>query len=418
LGSAVNKICRIEDSKNKAEKFKINESAIDIIKNINGVNSFNDISDALSQEYDMDQDEILNIVLDFVKDNPAFTINDKPLDKPYLPIFGSTEYQIPSMFSIELTNYCNYSCRHCYNNSNPKNNSFIDVDELINFLSFIKQFKPCIELTGGEPLSHPEIKKILDYTCKNFPNVNLITNGSLAGDHINLLSKYNNLVALISLYSYREEYMDWFTNTKGYYNIVMDNIKKLVSNGTHCVGTMLITPANVDDIYPTVKMIKELCVDSFRSGVILPVGRAKNQDLDFTADNIDEFNKETIRIDKDFGDFMRKIPEGLLAEHENRINCGLGVNSMSIAYNGDIKLCLMMPDFNKYTLGNVLSENDYEGLFRKISKLGLQHLKEPKKDICGDCVKSDYCEGCIARALHIYDEVDDCVWYRKIFKSL
>jgi MoaA/NifB/PqqE/SkfB family radical SAM enzyme len=107
------------------------------------------------------------------------------------------------LFSIELTNHCNYSCRHCYNDSKPENNEFIDTNELIGFLNYIEEFDPIIELTGGEPLSHPDIRKIIDYCCKNFETVNIITNGSMTKKHDDFISKYNNLTLLISLYSYK-----------------------------------------------------------------------------------------------------------------------------------------------------------------------------------------------------------------------
>jgi MoaA/NifB/PqqE/SkfB family radical SAM enzyme len=336
-------------------QYEVNESAVDIIKECNGMNSFNDIVINLTSSYDKGYDEIKEIVFDFIKDNIIFKINDRQLRSPYLPIKGSNDLQIPTMFSIELTNYCNYSCEHCYNNSKPGNNEFIDSDNLIEFLSYIKEFDPVIELTGGEPLSHQNIEKIIDYCCQNFEIVNVITNGSLAKKHIKFLSKYNNLTLLISLYSYKSEYMDWFTNTKGYFDNVMNNIKEPVKKGVRVLVTLLITPTNVEDMYPTVKMIKSTGVESLRVGIIMPIGRAKNKDLDFTTKNISEFDDELEKVNEDFSDFILKIPEYLLDNPIDRINCGVTIDSISIKYDGNVKLCPITPD--KCNIGNILNES-------------------------------------------------------------
>jgi radical SAM protein with 4Fe4S-binding SPASM domain len=414
LGLHVNTVSSSADSKKKGENLEINQDSLDIIKNVDGRNSFRDIATILSKTYDMSVDEINKIVEDFIVDNPIFKINDKPLNESYLPVKGSSDLQVPSLFSIELTNYCNYKCRHCYNDSNPDKNEFINVDGLISFLEFVKDFDPTIELTGGEPFSHPEIRKIIDYCCNNFSHISVITNGSLVKNHINFLSKYSNLSLLISLYSYREEYMDWFTNTTGYFNLVLDNMRKLVSESVPVCGTMLITPDNVKDIYPTVKMIKDLGADSFRTGIIMPVGRAKGQGLDFTVDNIDEFNIEAEKTDKVFGDFMRKIPEYLLDDPSDRINCGAGVNLISIKYNGKVRLCTMIPDFDKFDLGDIFNDDPWL-LFKRIGGCDYHTVQEPKKIICGDCDLLTFCEGCIARGLYAHEE-NDCVWYETVFK--
>ncbi|MDR2544690.1 MAG: radical SAM protein [Methanobrevibacter sp.] len=414
-GANISYIRSLRTSTKNSSKYRINESSVDIIKECNGINSFKEVINNLTLIYNLDYNEIKKIVFSFIEDNPIFKISDIKLKSPYIPIKGSCDLQIPMMFSIELTNYCNYSCEHCYNNSKPENNEFIDSNKLIEFLSYIKEFDPVIELTGGEPLSHPDIEKIIDYCCKNFETVNVITNGSLVKKHVEFLSRYSDLVLSISLYSYKSEYMDWFTNTKGYFDIVISNIKELVKKGIHVVGTLLVTPANVKDLYPTVKMIKTIGADSFRTGIIMPIGRAKNKDLDFTLENIDEFNVETEKVDKDFSDFMVKIPEYLLEKRLDRINCGITIDSISIKYNGDVRICAMIPD--NFNIGNILNGSP-ESFFRKLAKYPYYKIPEPKKEICGDCEHITFCEGCIARGLCAQEDKAECIWYNNIFKPM
>jgi len=396
-------------------EYEINESSVDIIKECNGMNTFEEIISNLALTYDRGYAEIKDIIFDFIEDNPIFEINEKPLKIPFSPIKGSADLQIPLMFSIELTNYCNYFCKHCYNNSGPKNNEFINMDGLIEFLDYLKDFNPVIELTGGEPFAHPNIQEIIDYCCRNFGFVKIFTNGSLVKKHIEFLSKYDNLVLLISVYSYKVEYMNQFTKTKGYFDIVMNNIEKLVKNGVSVGGDLITTPVNLKDMYLTVKIMKDKGVDFVRMGVIMPIGRAKNKNLDFTSENIDEFNKEFERIAEDFAGFIEKNPEYLLEDMNDKANCGITTNVLSIKYNGEVIFCPVVPeDFN---IGNVFKESP-ESFFKKIAKCNYYQVPAPKKEFCGDCKEIIFCKGCISRGLHAQKENHDCIWYEKIFKPL
>jgi radical SAM protein with 4Fe4S-binding SPASM domain len=162
-------------------------------------------------------------------------------------------------------------------------------------------------------------------------------------------------------------------------------------------------------------MIKTIGADSFRTDIIMPIGRAKNKDLDFTLENIDEFNVETEKVDKDFSDFMVKIPEYLLEKRLDRINCGITIDSISIKYNGDVRLCSMIPD--NFNIGNILNDSP-KSFFKKLAKYPYYKISEPKKEICGDCEHMTFCEGCIARGLRAQEDKAECIWYNNIFKPM
>jgi len=391
-------------------EYEVNDSSLDITKLCNGLNSFKDIVNNLSKTYDTDYDKIGKIVFDFIDSNSFFQINDFPLESPYMPIKGSADLQIPTTFTIELTNYCNYSCIHCYNGSNPDKEGFINTDDLINFLEYIKEFDPNLELTGGEPFAHPDIKKIIDYSCKNFESVAVLTNGSLTQEYSDFLAQYDNLTLLVSLYSYRPEYMDWFTNTENWFDIVINNIKELVKKGVYVSITLLMTPANLKDLHSSVKMIKSLGVENVRIGIIMPIGRAKNKDLHFTKGIFDKFDEEVEKVNKDFPGFIYRNP----VNKQERINCGVAADLISINYDGNVKFCNITPD--NFTIGNVLTSP--ESFFKKLAKYPYYELPEPKKEICQDCHKLNFCNKCIARGLHAKNDNNECTWYNNIFKPI
>lgn len=83
---------------------------------------------------------------------------------------------------IEITSKCNLSCTHCYNKSSIAGNGMM-YDE---FKSIIDQsnFVNTICISGGEPLLHPDIYKILEYVSRNSKaQIRIITNGLLIDEN-------------------------------------------------------------------------------------------------------------------------------------------------------------------------------------------------------------------------------------------
>lgn len=99
---------------------------------------------------------------------------------------------------------CNLSCRGCVNYSNhleahklPWNTNW---HEEINTL--VKRFHVgFVEIIGGEPLQHPDIKNILIHACEKIDQVQLTTNGLLLAENMwlkELLDTHDNFKILVS----------------------------------------------------------------------------------------------------------------------------------------------------------------------------------------------------------------------------
>ncbi|MBU0957487.1 MAG: radical SAM protein, partial [Nanoarchaeota archaeon] len=78
---------------------------------------------------------------------------------------------------LALTFVCNFKCAGCYaEDLKTKKPTMLSKDQAVGF---IKKYKPMhVNLTGGEPLIHPEIYNIIKEMPKSVV-VSLVTNGSL-----------------------------------------------------------------------------------------------------------------------------------------------------------------------------------------------------------------------------------------------
>jgi len=76
--------------------------------------------------------------------------------------------------TIEITNKCPHMCLYCSSNATP-NGKHLDKDVIINFLRRIDNIER-INISGGEPLSHPNFYEILMYCYSITNNVWIYSN--------------------------------------------------------------------------------------------------------------------------------------------------------------------------------------------------------------------------------------------------
>lgn len=77
--------------------------------------------------------------------------------------------------TIEITDYCPNQCAYCSSNAGPDQSTFLPYDWLVtNFANSSKTWDR-INISGGEPLAHPDFWKILQL-CKKYvtPRMGLV----------------------------------------------------------------------------------------------------------------------------------------------------------------------------------------------------------------------------------------------------
>ncbi|MEF8835269.1 MAG: GTP 3',8-cyclase MoaA [Candidatus Thermoplasmatota archaeon] len=86
---------------------------------------------------------------------------------------------------VSLTQDCNLRCFYCHNEGEEERKQHTrlklnEVKRLLETASEIGMYK--VKFSGGEPLLHPEIEKIIDYSSNLMEDVSLTTNGVLLRD--------------------------------------------------------------------------------------------------------------------------------------------------------------------------------------------------------------------------------------------
>ena len=393
----------------------INADAAKILNKCDGKHSLEDIAKELGFQYKEDYYSILTIIKSYLKESKLFVeLLDKKTDFNFQST-GNWDIQTPTHASIELTYNCNFSCKHCYINSNPNNNEFWETTELLKLLSDLKSLGILIvELTGGEPLAHPDFIQIIERCLQLFPVVGVDTNGYLLKQsHINLIKKYSNRVFFqVDMHGDDPKYVDWFCNHEGAFENAKKAIMMLSKEKIIVRAAMTLTPLNIHQIFPTISLVKNLGATNMILSTVVPTGRGDSSELIFSPNDIENLIKQVELAKQEFGDFLFENPEyiPIVGEtNDNKLNCGAASRSLCFTPNGDIKMC-PMSNPKDFSLGNVYKESIHTILQKNISAL-LIELEDPRPEICGDCEHLWYCQRCIARGLQKYYEINNsCVW--------
>jgi MoaA/NifB/PqqE/SkfB family radical SAM enzyme len=105
----------------------------------------------------------------------------------------------PRVAIYYVTGQCNLNCAYCEDfgaRRNGQNQPPLPLAEALKILRVLRSGVDALMLTGGEPLTHPEIDQLLTYAKKDlkFRELTLISNGFLLPAHETALSAVDRLI--------------------------------------------------------------------------------------------------------------------------------------------------------------------------------------------------------------------------------
>jgi len=156
----------------------------------------------------------------------------------------SMKNRVPLIGHFEITHKCPYKCAFCYNHIESKEElSTPQIFFLIN--KFAEAGCLHINISGGEPLCHPDFVKIYKYIIKKGIRVSIETNAStLSESTLDILIKYPPIKILISMYGISEDIHRKVTNSSVLLETVKENIIRLQKNK---INIFLRTPVSKDN---------------------------------------------------------------------------------------------------------------------------------------------------------------------------
>lgn len=393
------------------ETERITHQDEEIIFSCDGRTSLSAIIKVLKSVYRIPEKRIFYL-LDWLLHNGILDYSFEPLYFSTFPTFGgSRDYFVPLHIFLELTDACNQSCLHCYLEASGPDGNFMDKEKLFDLIENLSLEGTLVaELTGGEPLLHPDFDEILAFASEKFEIVSVITNGLLLDEKkvslIHDLSRHGaRILVSLTLNSYESNYHDSFAGVEGSFQQTLKAIRLLSAASVPVRVSMNVTRENLDDMFETAKLAISNGASVFAAAPVNYEGRARKTGVCFASeDEWAKFDREFLRLKTAFKDKVFYLSEPVLKEIY-RFSCGAGTKTIAISPDGYVRACVLFE--KEKSFGNVFKES-LENILSPEKLKYFASMRGPSELGCDRCSEASYCNGCLKRMLEKASSLPSC----------
>jgi len=328
-----------------------------------------------------------------------------------------------------ITDSCNLKCQHCWISSKykkSKSNKELNFDL---FCKIIEEAKPLglnfVRLTGGEPLLHSQIGKIINHVEENDLVLDIESNGTLiTSEFAKMLGKIKKKNIAISLDGVNAETHDFFRGVKGSFKKTIGGILNLTNAGINPELIICVSKTNKSQIQDMIKFAEDLHLRSLNFKIIAPIGRGE----EIFSKDVNLAIKELIKLGEWFENELiprSKIPvtfghppvfkkmSALFGSQKVSCNiCGIK-NILGVLSDGEYALCgigtmekeLCFGNAKIYDLASIWLNNSVINEIR-------DGLPDKLKGVCAICAMKKVCIGsCIAQNFYLKKDLWSPFWY-------
>ena len=306
---------------------------------------------------------------------------------------------LPLTAQLEITDFCNHRCVHCYNLDSEMQNrpsrKVSDETVLACTQKLIDNKIFSVIVTGGEPLIKKELtKKVIFLLKENNTRVALNTNLTLADDDFIQFLKEQKVGVLTSCPSGENNSFAKLVGIDNY-KVFESKVKKLVDAGLKCTVNMVVTKDNLHEVRLTAEKMKALGCKSFAA---TPMGlnvEYPRLDLLLSVEEVRKVVADLLWIEENLKmkvDILEALPKCVFQEeilrgkhHFLNRKCQAGRTVIAVSCNGDVRPCA----HNPYSYGNLLEE-DLRDIWKKMDEWrSTKYIPEE----CKDCTWLHRCNG-------------------------
>lgn len=281
---------------------------------------------------------------------------------------------------------CNLRCIHCYQDETK---CLMSLDDMIKVLDKYEyylntyNYEGQINLTGGEPILHPDFFNIANEIVKRGIKLGVLTNGTLIDDNIaNKLAKLHPIFVQVSL--------DGTSNIhdkirgKGNFYKAIEGIDALKRVGVK----VLVSFTVMKDNYLSMEELAQVCMDHNVDKLWWDRVVTDDEKLYLTTEEFKTVVKQAKKLKKKYPFVSNeRALQGLLSK-ECGYTCNAGKRLLIILANGDMMACRRLP----FVIGNVYDDMKIEEIIRKspiMNRLALPIIP----DECKKCSHALWCKG-------------------------
>lgn len=190
---------------------------------------------------------------------------------------------------LHASRRCNLACRHCYSTSSPRQARELPADRLETALATLwaHGFRR-LSLSGGEPLLHPEVGRIVATARGTGFRVSIVTNGLLADRLARLLPALD--VVAVSLDGARDVH-DRVRARRGAFDRAVHTLQTVRARAPalSLAIAFAVGPESLRDVPEVHRLARAIGVDTLQLRPVALVGRAQGRAAEFALDAADRW---------------------------------------------------------------------------------------------------------------------------------
>jgi len=281
---------------------------------------------------------------------------------------------------IEITNFCNFRCIHCYNDTKKHMLETYDLDLISDRLEKLGVIY--LTLTGGEAMSHPNFKKIYIHLKEKGFIITVFSNLSIVDKYIDLFCEYPPFMISASIYGLsNKDYLN-FTRQENQFEVIERNIEALIFHGIELKLKVIVTVNNYQDIFDGKY---ELFAQKHKCSIFYDSNIFSTKTGNSVPISLRVSPYQAAVLQKKYG-FLKSETINTLSP--KKYFCENGNSYIYIDINGNISVC--MKDFRNQV--SIFSEISQIKSFISYRVSEIEDLS--KKLFCSSCEKNLGCGWC------------------------
>ncbi|MFC1528364.1 radical SAM protein [Candidatus Latescibacterota bacterium] len=346
--------------------------------------------------------------------------------------------------ALEITRTCPLACKHCRGDSrNQEYSDELSLEEIKKILDNITSFSnPIIIITGGEPLTRPDVFDITAYSTSLGLRTVLATCGRLLTEEtVSKLIDTGVKRISVSLDGATSQSHDNFRGDPGAFEAAVRGIGIARAQGLEFQINSTLTTLNIGELDTLYELAVSLGAAGFHPFLLVPMGRGEG--LADVALSPEEYESALLEIAKiavhstieikptcspHYSRVQRQLKrkvfsdsysaETLKVSHENHSRrsavtrgCLGGQGFVFISHVGKVQIC----GFLELEAGNLRKVNyDLKSIWETSSLFNDLRSREKYRGKCGICEYWNVCGGCRARAYYLkedyLEEEPNCIY--------
>ena len=327
-------------------------------------------------------------------------------------------------FTLEFTSRCNNNCRHCFINvpadDRQAKREELSLDEIERIADEAVSMGAmwCL-ITGGEPLLRPEFEELYLMLKKKGLLVSVFTNATLiTKEHIGLFRHYPPRDIEVTVYGLSERTYERVSRSPGSYDKFRKGLNLLQQSGLRINLKTMALRSNFKELSEISNFCRHQTHGTFRFDPFLNLrydgDPIRNNDIKserLTPAEIVALEKS----DRERFEALKKGCDKLITTPSlkcryNLFRCSIGYNSLTIGYNGLLRLCASL--WHPECVYDLKSGNLSEALALITPKLRAMRTEDAdflKK--CGTCSLVNLSMCCPANSYLEAGKMDACIDY-------